>query len=190
MSANKIQYGLSNVYYAKLSYDQQTSKYTYETPKKIPGGVNVTFAPAGSQSPFYADNITYYNAVANSGYTGTLEIANIPDDFRTEILNEVTDENGVMLESSDTQPSEFALLFQFEGDVKAKRHVFYRCSVTRPNVDGETQGESITPKTSTLNITVMARENDHFVKGTVMSDEASYENWFTAIVEPKPSKDD
>lgn len=109
---NKIEYGLRNVYYALIeSYDVNTQKYTYGTPVPIPGAVSVSFSASGDSSPFYADNIVYYNVQTNAGYEGDLEIALIPDSFRTDILGE-KEIDGMLAEISDATGKEFALMFQ------------------------------------------------------------------------------
>lgn len=185
-ATNKIEYGLSNVYYAPIvSYDDQAKKYTYGTPVHISGAVNVSFDATGDSNPFYADNIVYHNTKTNAGYEGDLEIALIPDSFRIDILGEV-EIDGMLAESADAQGKEFALMFQFEGDVTGKRHVFYRCSAERPSIASKTREESTTPNTSTLAITCMARENDHYVKTGLLAskNQARYEKWFTAVQEP------
>ena len=186
---NKIEYGLSNVYYAPITkYDDTAKKYTYGTPIHIPGAVNVSFSAKGDSNPFYADNINYYDTKTNAGYEGDLEIASIPDSFRTNILGEKKID-GMLVENSDAQGSEFALMFQFEGDVTGKRHIFYRCSSGRPDVASKTKEESTTPNTNTLSITCMARENDHNVKSSLLESENTdrYSKWFTAVQEPTES---
>lgn len=182
---NKIEYGLCNVYYAPLSYDTALKKYTYETPVPIPGGVSVSFDPSGDANPFYADNIVFYNVKTNAGYEGDLEIATIPDSFRTDILGEKIID-GMLVENSDAQGKEFALMFQFEGDVSGKRFVFYRCSAQRPTIASSTKEESTTPNTNTLTLTCMARENDHNIKSSLLESQNKdrYGKWFTAVQEP------
>ena len=93
--ANKIKYGLSNVYYA-VATDDGTGTLTYGTPVPIKGAVNLTMDPQGDTTPFYADNIIYYTSTANNGYAGTLELALVPESFRTDVLGETADTNGVM----------------------------------------------------------------------------------------------
>lgn len=185
-TTNKIEYGLCNVYYAVIEkYDDTAKKYTYGTPVHIPGAVNVSFSAKGDSNPFYADNIVYHDTKTNAGYEGDLEIATIPDSFRTDILGEVVID-GMLVENSDAQAKEFALMFQFEGDATGKRHVFYRCSSGRPDVASKTKEESTTPNTNTLSITCMARENDHHVKSSLLAskNETRYNKWYETVQEP------
>ena len=42
----------------------------------------------------------YFRSVTNNGYSGDLEIALIPEWFRTEILQEKLDAKGVLVENS------------------------------------------------------------------------------------------
>ena len=183
--ANKIKYGLSKVYYA-VATDNGTGTLTYGTPVAIPGAVNLQMDAQGDTTPFYADNIVYWTGVANNGYSGTLEIARIPDSFRTDVLGEIADTNGVTYEKSDTGTVEFALLFQFEGDANAIRHAFYRCTASRASVTGATTESSITPQTETLNLTAMARINDNIVKSRCDETTAAtqYAAWYTQVYEP------
>lgn len=189
---NKIEYGLCNVYYAVITgYDVLTKKYTYGTPIPIPGGVSVSFSASGDSNPFFADNIVYFDVKTNAGYEGDLEIALIPDSFRINVLGE-EEVDGMLVENSDAQGKEFALMFQFEGDVSGRRHILYRCSSGRPDIASSTKEESTTPNTSTLTITCMSRENDHRVKASLfeVKNPTRYKNWFTQVQEPVAADDD
>lgn len=183
---NIVEYGLCNVYYAViLGYDTETKTYTYGTPIPLPGAKQLSFSASGDSNPFYADNIVYFNTKTNAGYEGDLEIALIPDSFRIDILGESVID-GMLVEDSDAQGKEFALLFQFEGDKSNRRHVMYRCSATRPDVASQTKEESTDPNTSTLNITCMARANDHKIKASLLESENKerFDAWFTKVQEP------
>ena len=182
--ANKVKYGLTNVYYAKAT-DDGTGELTYSTPVRILGGVNLSLDASGDTNTFYADNIAFFTSTANNGYQGDLEVALLPDSFRTDILGEELDQtNGIYVEKANVPTIEFALLFQFEGDESATRHCLYRCVASRPAVSGSTKEESIEPQTESLTITAMPRLDNDIVKSRCPSTASAYATWFSAVVEP------
>lgn len=185
---NKVKYNLKNVHAAKLteSVVDGAVKYTYAAPQAIPGAVSISLDAEGDSSPFYADGIVYFRSVANNGYSGELEIALIPEWFRTDILQETLDSNGVLVEKSDQAESvKFALLFEFDGDVRAIRHVMYNCTASRPSIESETKEDTIEPGTEKLSLTADPRE-DGLVKsrtGDTTSAE-TYQNWYKSVYTP------
>lgn len=188
--ANKVKYGLSNVYYAKATIASNGTA-TYGDPVAIPGAVNLSLSAQGSNDPFYADNIKYYVTASNTGYEGDLEVALIPDSFRTDILGEITSSDGVMIEETGAVATPFALLFQFEGDDKGTRHVMYNCTATRPSVEGQTKEDSTDVKTETMTITCASIYNatlaKNIVKGRCLNDGTSattYASWNTSVYQP------
>lgn len=180
---NKIKYGIKNVYYA-VATPGTGGALTYATPVALPGAVSLSMDAQGDTNTFYADNVAYFTSTANNGYQGDLELALIPDAFRTDVLGEVLDTKGFYVEKSGTATVEFALLFQFEGDVNATRHCLYRCTASRAAVSGSTKEESIEPQTETVTITAMPRINDEVVKSRCPADATDYATWFSAVVEP------
>lgn len=181
---NKIKYGLKNVHAAIQT--ETDGVYTYATPVAIPGAVSLSLEAQGEASPFYADDCEYYVSAGNNGYSGDLEIALIPEWFRTDILQETKDSNGVLVETSDgKQAVKFALLFEFAGDVKAVRHVMYNCTVARPAVGSQTKEENIEPQTESLTITSKPR-TDGLVKSKTgdTTATATYEGWYTDVYVP------
>ena len=185
---NKVKYNLKNVHAAKLTTGDD-GNFTYDTPQAIPGAVSISLEAEGDSSPFYADGIAYFRSTANNGYSGDLEIALIPEWFRTEILQEVKDNNGVLVEHSDvTESVYFALLFEFDGDIKAIRHVLYNCTASRPSIESETKEETIEPGTETLSLTADPRE-DGLVKSRTGDDttDSVYRNWYQAVYVPQES---
>lgn len=183
----KIKYGLSQVYYAKATIATNGTA-TYGTPVAIPGAVNLTLDAESETTPFYADNIVYYTSVSNNGYSGSLEVALIPDSFMADIFGDVTGANGLTYELADVEPEHFALLFQFENDASSTRHVFYNCVATRPSVSSQTKEASITPVTETMNITANSIYNSaitaSIVKGKAAKATTAYGTWYTAVVQP------
>ena len=182
---NKVKYNLKNVHAAKMTetVEDGVSSFSYATPQAIPGAVSISLDAEGDSSPFYADGIVYFRSVTNNGYSGDLEIALIPEWFRTEILQETLDGKGVLLENSGVGESvKFALLFEFDGDVNAIRHVLYNCSASRPSIESETKEDTIEPGTETLSITADPR-SDGLVKARTgdTTDKTTYANWYKSV---------
>lgn len=185
---NKIKYNLKNVHAAKMTktVTNGVTTFTYATPQAIPGAVSISLDAEGESTPFYADGIVYYRSTANNGYSGDLEIALIPEWFRTEILQETKDTNGVLVEKADNRDSVyFALLFEFDGDINAIRHVLYNCTASRPSIQSETKEETVEPGTETLSLTADPRE-DGLVKSRTGDDTAAatYNGWYEAVYTP------
>ncbi|MBP3805279.1 MAG: phage tail protein [Oribacterium sp.] len=183
--ANKVKYNLKNVHAAVLSESvvHNETVFTYGTPKPIPGAVSISLDAEGESSPFYADGIVYFRSVTNNGYSGDLEIALIPEWFRTEILQEQLDDKGVLIEkSSNAESVKFALLFEFDGDEKAIRHVMYKCTCSRPSLESETKEDTIEPGTEKLSITADPR-SDGLVKARTGDgvDQATYDAWYQNV---------
>ena len=127
-----------------------------------------------------------YRTFANNGYSGDLEIALIPEWFRTEILKETLDAKGVLVERADNTDSvKFALLFEFDGDVNSIRHVLYNCAASRPSIESETKEDTIEPGTETLSLTADPRE-DGLVKSRTgdTTDATTYANWYKSVYLP------
>lgn len=184
---NKVKYNIKNVHVAKQTETttEGGTTYKYDTPKSVPGAVSISLDAQGEISKFYADGIVYYVTSANNGYEGDLEMALIPSWFRTEILNEEQDKNGVLMENADNQVNKFALLFEFDGDVKAIRRCLYNCTCTRPSIASETKEETVEPGTESLTITNSPRE-DGLVKAQTGPDtvDETYVGWYGKVYEP------
>ncbi len=185
MSKNKIKYNLKNVHAAKMTETvvNGVTTYNYEAPKAIPGAVSISLDAEGDSSPFYADGVVYYRSVTNNGYSGDLEIALVPEWFRTDILGEELDGKGVLIENSNIgESTKFALLFEFDGDVNAIRHVMYNCTASRPSIESETKEDTIEPGTETLSLTADPR-TDGVVKARTgdTTDKATYDNWYKNV---------
>ena len=191
---NKVKFNLKNVHAAKLTEtvaDGMTS-FSYSTPKAIPGAVSISLDAEGESSPFYADGIVYFRSVTNNGYSGDLEMALVPEWFRTEILQEALDGKGVLIEKSDNKESvKFALLFEFDGDVNCIRHVLYNCTSSRPSIESETKEDTIEPGTETLSITADPRA-DGLVKARTgdTTDATTYANWYKSVYLPTETNEE
>lgn len=184
MDEEKVSYGLSNVHYA--TYTEANGVITFDTPVRIPGAVEMTNDPVGDPIKFYADNMIYYQADNNQGYEGKFSIAHVPDSFKRDVLGEELDEvNGVMSEYADAKTKPFALLFQFENDVKARRHVMFNCNAQRPSLSSSSKSDKTDPNTTELNYTAgpILLNGRPIVKTstTQTTPQAVYDAWFNTV---------
>lgn len=177
---NKITYGLSNAHVWPITAVSDEGVPTYGAVINMPGATEMSLDAEGSSDPFYADDSVYYQGTANNGYSGSITLADLPDEFLTEIMGEIKDANGARFENADVQPKEFAIAFEFKGDAKKRRHVFYRCTATRPSVASSTKEDSIEPNTQELDFTAIPRLDNGFVKARAEEGDTAYDDWYGA----------
>lgn len=185
---NKVEFGLSNVHIAFIK-SQAEGTTEYDDPIKVPGAVTLTAEPQGDQSSFYADNTTYYVTNSNTGTTGELTMAKLPDDILAKALGWVKDENGALVELADGIPTPFALMFDVEGDQHKRHCVYYNCTANRPSKENNTKEESVEPTTSTLSYTAIAIEKDgkQIIKAEMElndSNSEQFNSFFTKVYQP------
>ena len=181
---NKVKFNICNCHYALQKLSEE-GELTFDTPVPMPGAVSLALDPNGEPESFYADGIEYYIIANNMGYDGDLELALIPESFRTDVLKEEADTNEVLVENANVETGAFALLFEFDGDIRKIRHVLYNCSARRPKIEGKTNEESREVQTETL--TVKARPMaDGYVKAKTgnTTDATTYADWYKAVYVP------
>jgi phi13 family phage major tail protein len=178
----KVTFGLKNVHYA--TYTESAGSITYDTPIPIPGAVELSLEPRGDMTEFYADDMLYYAASNNQGYDGTFSVASIPQQFLIDALGEEEDSTDMVLtEKSTAKGKNFALLFEFDSDVKAVRHVLYNCSANRPTISSSTKTDSVEPTPNELTFVSSPRSTDYAVKTktTETTPPAIYDAWYDAV---------
>ena len=181
---NKVKYNLKNTHYALLNIAEDGT-VSYGTPTPMPGSVSISLDANGEPENFYADGVAYYVINNNMGYDGDLELAMIPESFRTEALKEQLDDNGVLIENADVELASFALLFEFDGDKKHIRHDLYNCAASRPGIEGKTNEESREVQTETLAIKATPLANGMVKAKTGNTTDATvYADWYKAVYMP------
>lgn len=188
---NKVRYGLKNVHVCAIT--ENAGAITYNTPVAWKGAKSLTLDPEGDTNTYYADNTAYFTTNTNNGYSGSLEMSEIPEEIEKMIFNTVTTEEGNLAEDANVLPNNVALMFQFEGDVSATKHIFYKVVFARPTVEGETKEESTDPTTTSMDITaVPVEQGDHqWVKSKCRKGDTNYESFFTTaptLPSPKASE--
>ena len=192
MSQNKVTFGLEKVHIAFFDTAAQTQP-AWDAPQHIPGAVRFAPEPQGEENTFYADNGPYFTYTSNDGYNAELEMANVPDDVKAKMLGWITDDNGMLIETTDGEPAEFALMGQVLGDKKNRRFVFYRCKASRPSKENATRAGSVEPNTDKFSLRILPVEMDvngemkNVVKGDIeLSDtnQTEFNSFFDSVYVP------
>lgn len=183
--AEKITYGISNLYYALKSVADGV--VSYGTPVALPGAYEIALPPTGETVQIYADNITYVKALVNGGYDGNIGVYSLPDSFYTDCLGQTKDSDGMIVEAGNDVASEFALLgeIQTEG-TQAKRFVLWNCSAGRPDLASSTKEDSLEANQLSVPITATPLEGTEIIKGSLLGDATNetWVKWFTAVPMP------
>lgn len=184
MDKNKVRFGLRNVHYWEITYDNLTDSITYGDAQRWPGAVSMTLETAGDPVEFKADDITYFYNQNNQGYIGTFTSALVPNEFRIKHLGEKLDEaSGVQFETSEGQSSAFAFAFEVQGDQHARRYIYYSCNASRPSFTAETS-DTGEPQAEEISFTAGPRSTDYLVKANAPTDSNAYATWFDKPWEP------
>jgi len=181
---NKVKFNICNVHYALQSIAEDGT-VTFGTPVAMPGAVSLSLDANGEPSNFYADGYAYYTISNNMGYEGDLELAMVPESFRTDVLKEELDSNKVLVENANVETANFALLFEFDGDIKKIRHVLYNCAANRPSIESQTNEDEVEVQTETLSLTATPLANG-YVKAKTGDDttDTVYADWYKAVYLP------
>lgn len=181
---NKVLFGIKNVHYSVITNGATAT--TYATPKALPGAVSLSIDISGDISNFFADNINYFSSVSNQGYSGSLELAKVPEQFLIDVFGEDLDDKGVLIESAYAEPKQVALMFEIDGNEEAERFVFYNVQFNRPGYSTTTIGESREPNTQTMDMTIMPSADPAILgqvkgKSTDSVDTDVYAGWYSAV---------
>lgn len=178
--ADKVKFGIKNVHVFPITAMSSEGVPTYGNVINIPGTVSLSLDKQGDTNDFYADNIKYYTSVANNGYSGSLTVAIIPDEFREKILKYLKDDNNVLVEDI-AEPTHFAMTFEEDGDQLGTKFVLYNGTASRPSLDKSTTTDSKEPSTQQLDVSFAPLTNGRVMAmSTANTGAAVLSAWHTA----------
>ena len=181
MPENKGQFGLDSLYYAVIT-DGTDGAVTFGTPVRIPGAVSLSMDAENGDTTFYADNIKYFVSTSNNGYSGSVEVAKIPESMWSDVFGATEGSDGVLVENVSDTIKDVALLFRFSGDKNKNCCVLYRCTIGRPSRNHNTTTDTTEPETETLEYTAVPLA-DGKLRATTTSETADTikNSWFTQV---------
>jgi len=183
--AKKVLIGLSNFYYALLNSDTSAS-VSYQTPVALKGALTVSYNPNSEVATLFADDGPYDTAETIGEIELDVGIADISQEDYAAIMGH-TITGGVLNELATDQPVDVAFGF------KAKRsnggysyYWFLKGKFSKPSMDHETKGDSISWQTPTMNGKFAARVYDGRYRSTTRDDATDYTAaigtaWFSSV---------
>lgn len=184
MSKNNIvTFGLKNVHYAKAKQSDDGT-WTFEKPNKLVGAQEFSSDIIGGSTPVYADDQVVTTLNQNAGRTISLKVTTLPDDFKTEILGYSKLENGNLVEVTNAPVITFALGFEFQGDVKARRVWYFLCTVTPVSEATKSNTESVEANETTLTISARPIEanSGYMISHQIASKgDSNYDTFFASV---------
>lgn len=179
---NKVRFGLSNLH-VFFKTDEG-----WEAPIAIPGVTECSRTSQVNSNDFYADNVLYFRANADTGDEITVTTAFFPDEVKARMLGWAIDSKGALVRVVDGSPEEFAMAYQIEGDKKPRAKVVYSCVASVPNESATTKGENIEVQTEQLTIRSKAIEvADRITVDAVLNqseDPEAFASFFEAVYIP------
>lgn len=181
---NKVEFGLSKLHIG--TYTETGSAITFGTPIELPGAVSLSLEPQSEEVKFYADNVIYYGAYSDNGFTGTLEVARFTEAFKKAYLGYVELADGGLGKKKGASKPNVYISFQAEGDEAARRVILYNVALGEINREFSTKEESTDPATESINITVMGiNAGDlQLTKASYKPGTQGYDKVFTAPTAP------
>jgi phi13 family phage major tail protein len=183
--------GLKNLYYAKLTKDDNTG-VTYDTPNKIAKAIEANIVPTVNEAQLYADDGLAETAQSFGGVEVTLNVDDLPTDVLVDLLGHTKNADGVLEKSADDVAPYVAIGFQSEKSDGNDKYVWLLKGKFKLNEDSyKTKGDTPEFQTKSISATFMKREYDNKWMYQVDSGDAGVNatvitNWFTSVYEPTP----
>ena len=186
---NKVNWGLALSSWGKITVDGNGND-VYGAPTPFNTHRQLNWTQAGDVVKVFANGTVIYVGRQNSGYTGTMELTSLDDEFAKWILGESVDSKNVQYEVKEPTVNRFYLIWEWIQDAKNTRHIMYNITATRPDLSSTTKGDgdSLTAQYTTINLTAIPRA-DGIVKAKtrVDVDATAYSGWFSAAYQPSGS---
>jgi len=178
--SNKVTFGLTNVHYA-LATQTEDGSWTFGVPKRLEGAQEITTEAIGGSAQVYADDKVIATLVSNSGSNVTLKFTEIDETFKKDIFGFLEDTNGNLVEILNAETKTFALGYEIQGDIKARRIWYYLCTATPSGDSSKSKADSIEANSIELNITARPIESgDMLILRTIAgASDSNYASFLT-----------
>lgn len=188
--------GVLDVYVAKrITADTAGAAPTYDTPRVLGMGIEVTITPTYKEGELNASNRVVRRRKQVVRYTVKVNMANVKPEDKNYVLGRTADANGVVIVGGDTEDVECAIGLCRTKDNGAKELWWlYRGVFSEGDTTGKTETTgSYEYQTQTLEAVCDRRIHDGHLAAVVDSDDPTIpasvvEGWFDEVYEAAAEK--
>ena len=176
--SNKVEFGISNLHIGLYTVSDQ-DVVTMGTPYHQKGAKNFSPDQDSNDSPYYADDMLWWNEFTDGAITGDLEVALFDDAFKTQFLGYRTLADGGLAQVKNAVKPNVYIAFEIKGDKEKRRVIFYNCqlgTITREYAGIEDKKEPISEK---INVSVAGDNATGATKAVYKKTDAGYSTLFT-----------
>ncbi len=179
--SNKVTFGLTNVHYSLATISEE-GVWSFAIPKRLIGAQEITTEAIGGSAQVYADDKVLATLVSNSGTTITLKLTELDDEFKKDVLGYIEDTDGNLVEVLNSETKTFALGYEIQGDIKARRIWYFLCTATPVGDASKSKTDSIEANSISLNITARPIEvtNNLIIRIISYTGNTNYATFLTA----------
>lgn len=190
--------GLDNLFYSKITEDENGNE-TYATPVKLAKAISADISVELNEASLFADDAEAESIKAFKSGKLTLGVDDIGVEAAEDLTGASTDDNGVLVSTSDDLAPYVAVGFRaLRANGKYRYFWLYRVKFSTPSTSLATKGDSIAFQTPSIEGTIMRRnkvdgQGNHPWKtevtesGKNVTDE-TITSWFTSVYEPTFAK--
>lgn len=180
--------GVLDVYYAKMTAeDTATTAPTYGTPAILGKSISVQITPRYIEGSLYASNVRVRNEHRLDGYDVSINLDQVANGPRRDVLGRTADAKGVEVLTGDTKAPYVAIGFARTKDNGSKELWWiYKGKFTEATAEAATRGDSIEYQTPTLEGSFDRRMNDNALAAILDTesedaDATTISGWFSAV---------
>ena len=186
--------GLDRLYYAAITEDVQENE-TYGTPKVLAKAIKADLSVELAEATLYADDGAAVILKEFKSGKLSLDVDDIGQTVAGELTGATTDQNGVLISSSEDGGKPVAIGFRAKKANGKYRYVWlFRVKFGVPNTNLSTKGENITFSTPTIEGTISRRNKPdgrghHPWRAEVNEDDTGIDasiiaSWYQNVYEP------
>lgn len=185
--ANKVEFGISNLYVGTYTVDEEGTA-TLGTPYHQKGAISFSPEENSEQNSFYADNIVYWSGYSGGSIEGDLEVAMFDDEFKTQFLGYRTLTTGGLANVKNATKPNVYVAFQVEGDAESRRVILYNCALGAITREYATIEDTKEPATETLAVTCTGDNKTGVTMAVFKPADQGYATLFTSPTAPAISE--